>query len=124
MVNEITLIGNLGADPEVKQLGDSALSNLSLATTRSYKKDDEWKEETQWHRVSLWREFKAKKGDLVYIKGRVEYREHEGKWYTTIRADYARNLTPRSEGSVSTQSSQAAESGSLIEPRDDENLPF
>lgn len=120
MVNEVTLIGRLGNDPEVRQAGKATVSRLKVATTRNYKKDGEWQEETQWHTVDVWREFKASKGDLVYVSGRVEYREHEGKWYTSINSNYARNLSPRSEG-VAVMDGKPSDP---MEPRNDDDLPF
>lgn len=93
MINEVILVGRIGKDPEVKSIGENTLTKFSLATSESYKdKSGEWKEKTQWHQVSIWREAKLQKGDLVFLKGKIEYREHEGKWYTEIIADKVRRI--------------------------------
>jgi single-strand DNA-binding protein len=93
-LNKVTLIGNLGRDPETRYLpnGD-AVTNISVATTDTWKdKNGEKQEKTEWHRVSLYRRLAEiageylKKGSQVYIEGRIEYREYEKdgqKRYTT-----------------------------------------
>lgn len=92
MINNVTLVGRLGKDAEV--LTAQGLTRLSVATTHSWKDKatGEWKEHTDWHRVTLWRERSLPKGALVYVEGRVSYREHEGKWYTEIIAHTVHHL--------------------------------
>ena len=94
MINKVTLIGNLGKEPEIKTVGnDKKMSKFSIATSESYKdKDGEWKQKTQWHNVTVWSEVKADKGDTLYVEGKIEYREHEGKYYTDIIASYVRKI--------------------------------
>jgi len=87
-VNKVTLIGNLGRDPEVRYFQDgSAVCNLAIATSRNWKNKDsgERQEETEWHRVVL-RERMAevaaeylKKGRSVYIEGRLKTRKWTDK---------------------------------------------
>lgn len=87
MMNQVTLIGNLGRDVEVRETSNgTSVGNMSLATTRKYKnKDDEWVDETEWHRVTLWgrdAENAAKylsKGRQVCIQGRLQTRSYEDK---------------------------------------------
>ena len=57
MVNKVILIGNVGADPEVRYLeGGVAVANLRLATTERYKnKNGENIDQTEWHNIVLWR---------------------------------------------------------------------
>ncbi len=95
-VNKVILVGNLGADPEVRsmQSGDKVV-NLSIATSESWKDktSGERKENTQWHRVVVFNqglvkvcENYLKKGAKVYIEGQLETRswEQDGqKKYTT-----------------------------------------
>lgn len=95
-VNKVILVGNLGADPEVRsmQSGDKVV-NLSIATSESWKDKNsgERKENTQWHRVVVFNqglvkvcESYLKKGAKVYIEGQLETRswEQDGqKKYTT-----------------------------------------
>mgnify|MGYP001500295549 CR=1 FL=1 len=59
MVNKVILIGNVGADPEVRYLeGGVAVANLRLATTERYKnKNGENIDQTEWHNIVLWRDW-------------------------------------------------------------------
>lgn len=87
MINQVTLIGNLGADPELRETANGKpVGNLRLATSRKYKnRDEEWVDETEWHRVTLWgkdAENAAKylaKGRQVYVQGRLHTRKWEDK---------------------------------------------
>lgn len=84
-LNKVILIGNLGADPELKHVnGDRAVCSLSLATNEKFKgRDGEMNEKTEWHRVTVWgdtAENVAKylaKGRSVYIEGRLQTRSWE-----------------------------------------------
>ena len=85
MINQITLLGRVGKDPEVRNLeSGSTVADLSLATSRRYKdKQGEPREETQWHNIVLWgklaelAESYVKKGDQISIIGEVRYEEWE-----------------------------------------------
>jgi len=98
-INKVTLIGHLGADPEVRYLEDgTCVANINLATTESYKnKEGEKVENTEWHRVVFWRflaelaEKYLKKGRLVYVEGKLQTRQWQDKegntrYTTEIRA--------------------------------------
>lgn len=86
-LNKVTLIGNLGKDPEHQTLaGDVAVSKFSLATTEVFKdKNGQATSRTEWHTVVLWRnlaELAAKylqKGSLVYVEGKLRTRQFEDK---------------------------------------------
>ena len=87
-VNKVTLIGNLGRDPEVKYSGNgNAVCNVSLATTRSWKAKDsnERQEETEWHRVVFYDRLAEiageylKKGRSIYVEGRLKTRKWQDK---------------------------------------------
>lgn len=85
-VNEVTLIGHLGKDAEGKFLPSGVnVAKFSVATSRRWKdkQADEWKEETEWTNVSLWRSENLvpylTKGKQVYIKGRLQTRSYEDK---------------------------------------------
>jgi len=114
-LNKVMLIGNLGADPEVRSTsGGTRVATLSVATSRSWtNQSGERQEKTEWHRVVLWNskfrkladtaEKYLKKGDRVYVEGRIEYRtweDREGKTrYTTeINANEMVMLTPKGGG--------------------------
>jgi single-strand DNA-binding protein len=86
-VNKVTLIGNVGKDPEVRRMtsGD-AVVNLSVATSETWKKDGERKEKTEWHRVVCFNEHIGKvieqyvrKGSKVYIEGALQTRKWTDK---------------------------------------------
>jgi len=84
-VNKVILIGNLGADPEVRRLQDGRpVANLRIATSESWrdKATGERKEKTEWHRVVIFNEGLAKiaeqylkKGAKVYIEGQLQTRK-------------------------------------------------
>jgi len=87
-VNKVILLGNLGADPEVRYLpsGD-AVANVRLATTDRYKdkQSGEFKEATEWHRVTFFGRLAEivseylKKGSSVYIEGRIRTRKYQAQ---------------------------------------------
>jgi single-strand DNA-binding protein len=87
-VNKVILVGNLGADPEVRYLpsGD-ALANIRLATTDRYKDktSGEMKEATEWHRVVFFGRLAEivseylKKGSSVYLEGRIRTRKWQAQ---------------------------------------------
>src|SRR3982751_5026038 len=111
-VNKVILIGNLGADPETRFLpSGEAVCNIRIATTEKWKDkaSGDMKEQTEWHRISLFgRQAEVageylKKGSAVYIEGRIQTRkwqDKEGKdQYTTeIRADRMQLLGGRAGG--------------------------
>ncbi len=93
-VNKAIIIGNVGKDPELRYSGNgNAICNLTIATTRSWKKDGEKQEETEWHRVSFFGKLAeivgeyVRKGSSLYVEGYIKTRkwqDKEGKdQYTT-----------------------------------------
>ena len=87
-INKVILIGNLGADPEVRYTQSSqAIANLSVATSESWKdkQTGEQREQTEWHRVVCYRRLAEiageylKKGSKVYIEGRLQTRKWQGQ---------------------------------------------
>src|SRR6185369_2284938 len=84
-VNKVILIGNLGADPELKYTPSSRpLCNLRIATTDVFKdKGGQRQEKTEWHRVTVWGDQAENcskylaKGRSVYIEGRLQTRSYE-----------------------------------------------
>jgi single-strand DNA-binding protein len=83
-INRVTLLGNLGRDAETRVTpGGLSLIRLSVGTTRSWKSDetDEWKEETNWTTVVLWRQEKLAKhlvkGKQLYVEGRLSTHSYE-----------------------------------------------
>ena len=106
MYNNLTIIGRLGADPDVKETtkGDNYAS-LSVATNERYKgKDGEYKEKTQWHKVMVFNPQVAsslqkymKKGDTIIVQGQVEYRSYESDGVTKYVTEV---VVPRFSGKV------------------------
>ena len=90
-LNKVILIGNLGNDPEVRSTsGGNRVANFSLATSRSWNDPSGQKQEkTEWHRCIVWNtkssqladivERYVKKGDKIYVEGRIEYRQWQDK---------------------------------------------
>ena len=84
-VNKVILVGNLGADPEVRRMNSGdAVVNLSVATSESWrdKNSGERRERTEWHRVVIFNENLAKvaeqylrKGSKIYVEGQLETRK-------------------------------------------------
>lgn len=84
MVNTITIIGNLGADPEMRQTSGGPVCNLRVATTEKWKgRDGNMQERTEWHSVTVWgNQAEAcgrylAKGRQIYVQGRLQSREYE-----------------------------------------------
>lgn len=101
-VNKVILIGNLGKDPEIQFLeGNIAVAKFSLATTEKFK-DKEGKvfSQTEWHNIVVWRGLAEmaqkyiKKGNRVYLEGRLKTRHWEDKEHrrNTITEIIADNL--------------------------------
>ncbi|GAC1515829.1 MAG: single-stranded DNA-binding protein [Gemmatimonadaceae bacterium] len=90
-LNKVTLIGNLGNDPEVRATsGGNRVATFSLATSRSWSSaGGERQEKTEWHRCVVWNtktsqladvvEKYVKKGDKLFVEGRIEYRQWQDK---------------------------------------------
>lgn len=107
-VNKVILVGNLGADPEMRYLpSGEAVANLRLATTDSWKdKDGNKQEQTEWHRVSFFgRQAEVcgqylKKGSQIYVEGSIRTRKYQDKdgqdrYATDIRGDRMQMLGGR-----------------------------
>ncbi len=84
-VNKVTVIGNLGRDPELRYTpGGQQVVQFSVASSRSWKDktSDEWQEETTWFRCTAWGDLaeriaeNARKGNQVYLEGRLRTREY------------------------------------------------
>lgn len=111
-VNKVIIVGRLGADPELKTVGQGqSVARLSIATSENWlSKDGQKQERTEWHRIVVWgkqAENCAKhlaKGRQVYVEGRLQTRQWEDqqgqKRYTTeIVANTVQFLSPPSERS-------------------------
>ena len=143
-VNKVILVGNVGRDPEVRHLDkDVAVANFPLATSESYTaKNGEKVTTTEWHNIVIWRglakvvEQYVKKGDRLYLEGRIRTRSWDdkdgNKRYTTeIYADNMEMLggtraqtggAPESQP-VLTEPLQAVSEPDFSQPEEDD-LPF
>ncbi|MDA3616070.1 single-stranded DNA-binding protein [Polluticaenibacter yanchengensis] len=112
-VNRVTLIGNLGKNPDVQYLdGNIGVAKFSLATTETFKdKNGKLISQTEWHTIVLWRGLAdlaqkyLKKGSLVYIEGRLKTRSWEDKdghkkFATEIVGENLIMLDKRTDGSI------------------------
>lgn len=113
-VNKVTLIGNLGRDPEVRYTPNgAAVCNVSVATTRNWKdkSSGDKVEETEWHRVVFYDRLAEiageylKKGRSVYVEGRLKTRKWQDKdgkdnYTTEIVADQMQLLGGREGGGM------------------------
>lgn len=83
-VNKIILVGNVGRDPDVQTTGGGIrVAHLSLATSRRIPRNGRVDERTDWHRLTLWDRLAdladehIRKGDRLYVEGRIEYDSYE-----------------------------------------------
>ncbi len=122
MLNKVTLIGNLGADPEVRHIpSGGAITSISVATTRRWKdkQTGERKDATEWHRVVFFSRLAEiageylKKGSQVYVEGRLQTRKWQDqsgqdRYSTEIIAEELHMLGSRSGGTGEFHSAPAA----------------
>ena len=114
MVNKVILIGNLGADPEVRYTQSGLpVAVFRIATTERWKgADGQIQEQTEWHNIVAWKRLAEiageylSKGSKVYIEGKLSTRQWEdkngSKRYTTeVVVRELKMLSPRKEGSSS-----------------------
>ena len=149
-INKVILVGNLGKDPEVRYLeGGTAVANFTLATSETYKDRNtgERKTQTEWHNVVLWRglaeiaEKYLRKGNQVYIEGKIRTRSWEDKegntrYTTEIVGDNMTMLGGRNEQSESRPQASSVQSSSpssapstsnqqsSSKQEEDDDLPF
>lgn len=133
-VNSAILIGRVGNNPQIRNVGDSKVATFSLATSENYKgKDGNWVESTEWHSIVVWNKLaeKAEKivtsGAQLYVNGKIKtekYTDKDGneKFATKIVANDIQLLGGKKEESSAPQKPQHTPS-----PFDDDNgddLPF
>lgn len=129
-INKVILVGNLGRDPEIRNMENGVKqARFSLATTENYRdREGNQTEHTEWHNIVLWRglagvaEQYLKRGNSVYIEGRIrtrEYLDKEGnkKYITEILGD---NMVMLGGKRTEQQAPAAVNSGPAV-PTPDEN---
>jgi single-strand DNA-binding protein len=127
-VNRITLIGNVGGDPEIRTTpGGGRVANFSVATTRQWSgQSGDKQEKTEWHKIVAWDNARGakladvaekfvKKGDKIYIEGRVETRqwqdkENQTRYMTEVIAQEIVLLGSRGGGSGGDEGARPARS--------------
>ncbi|MEI6899782.1 MAG: single-stranded DNA-binding protein [Bacteroidota bacterium] len=137
-VNKVILLGNLGKDPEIQRLESGAQkAAFTLATTEVYKnKEGEKVSHTEWHNIVLWRglaevaENYLKKGNQIYLEGRIRKREYDDKEgqkrsIYEILGDVLQMLGgPKRDGAPDDHISQKEENGNAMVPEPADDLPF
>lgn len=140
-VNKTFILGNVGRDPEVREVGGAKVATFTVATTEKYKdsKSGEWKENTEWHSIVAWRntaelaEKYIKKGTQLFIEGKLRTRSYDdnsgNKRYVTEIVAESIQLLGKKEGGNSP--APAAKPGIQYKTRpieagdaDDADLPF
>lgn len=125
-MNKVILIGNVGKEPELKQVSDVNYCTFSLATNEGYKdKNGEWQNKAEWHNIVAWRntaEYAAKnlkKGMQVVIEGKLRTRSWQDKqtdktmYATEIIVDNMRILEKKDKANSNTPP-----------PMEEDDLPF
>ena len=144
-VNKVMLIGNVGAEPEIRVTPSGVkVAKVSLATNRTWTdRSGQQQEKTEWHRLNFWDrladivEQYVHKGDRLYAEGRIEYSQSEDdkgnvRYFTDIRVLEMVMLGGQSGGPGSSMDSPAprrsrqpaAPSSPSPFDSDDDDLPF
>lgn len=147
-LNKVMLIGNVGADPEVRTTpSGTKVAKVSLATNRTWRdRSGQQQEKTEWHRLTFWDKMAelieqyVHKGDRLYVEGRIEYSQTEDangvtKFWTDINVQEMVMLGSGSPGggggpayddSPRRSTRQPASGPATSSPfdADDDDLPF
>ncbi|TGE26243.1 single-stranded DNA-binding protein [Hymenobacter metallicola] len=140
-INKVILVGNLGKDPEVRHLeGGSSVAHFTLATNDYYKdKSGNRVERTEWHNITAWRglaemaEKFLKKGQQIYVEGKLRTRQYQDKdnqtrYITEIVADEISMLGGRpqadGQGSNGQGAEQPVEAQTFRQEPEIDQLPF
>lgn len=152
MINKVTLVGNLGADPEMRALESGVkIARLRLATNESYRdQDGNWQDRTEWHTVILWRQLaeraerSLRKGMTIYLDGKLTTRKWQDqsgndRYTTEVVGSYLRILKGNdanggSPGRFPSEEPTGSETGNASSPApaapaptsvpEDDDLPF
>ncbi|MBJ80969.1 MAG: single-stranded DNA-binding protein [Myxococcales bacterium] len=139
-VNKVILVGNLGADPEIRYTpSGAAVANFRIATTESWKDSEGQRQDrTEWHRIVVWGrlaelcgEYLAK-GRMVYVEGKLQTRQWDdrdgNKRYTTeVQAREVTFLGGRGDANASGGGNQGSGNKDFDygpPPMDDDDVPF
>jgi single-strand DNA-binding protein len=147
-LNKVMLIGNVGAEPEIKTVGSGTkIAKVSLATNRTFNdRSGQKQEKSEWHRLTFWDKLAdlveqyVHKGDRLYVEGRIEYSQSEKdgvtKYFTDIVVNemvmlggaggsagggFDEDAAPRRRPAQSQSAPRAAPASPF---QDDDDLPF
>ena len=117
-LNKVTLIGNIGRDPEIRHFEvASMVAKFSLATNENYRdRNGEWQTRTEWHDIVCWGplaervEKSLKKGNLAFVEGKLttrKWQDRDGndRYTTEVVSNLVKSLERRESGSTSIQDS-------------------
>jgi single-strand DNA-binding protein len=122
-LNRVTLIGNLGTEPELKTTPQgTAVCNFRMATTESYQdQSGNWQDKTDWHNIVLWTRLAERaaqylhKGSKVYVEGKISTRTYEKdgitRYFTEIKADNFIAMASNDQQAPSQYGGQAYQGG-------------
>ena len=130
-LNKVMLIGHAGKDPELKYSpGGMAVATFSVATNESFKdKEGNQQERTEWHRIVAFSRTAEvmgeylKKGQLVYVEGRLQTRSWDDDKGTKRYITEIVALSVQFLGNKSEQGSSSSGSGEIPPPSDDQLIP-
>ena len=132
-LNKVLIIGNLGKDPEIKYSKEgTTIASFSVATSEQWKDKvtgEKKESKTEWHRISAFgrlaeiAEQYLKTGSKVYIEGKIQTNEHEGKYYTGIIANQMVMLDKKSDAGSSAPSNNSGEQ-KQDNTKFEEDIPF
>lgn len=136
-LNKVMLIGNIGADPEIKYTpGGTPIANLRIATTESRKnKDGDWEDITEWHRVVMFGKQAEickdylRKGSKIFVEGRLQTRSWDDqsgqkKYMTEIVGNQMMMLDQRADAQSHGSGSRSSGSNGYPDaPPEDINVP-
>lgn len=93
-VNRVILVGHAGSEPDVRQTASgSTVAHVSLATNRTYNREGELQHRTDWHRLTFWNqaaeaiEKYLRKGNRIFVEGRIEYGSYDRDGVTVPTTD-------------------------------------
>jgi single-strand DNA-binding protein len=132
-LNRIVLMGHLGKDPQVRQTqSGKTVASFSLCTNNNFKQGEDWKSIPEWHNIVCWGKQadiaaeQFRKGDCVYIEGRMAYRDWERDGIkhniAEVTAVTCWKFTPAPIDERRTARNQASENSPPVPPEDE--VPF
>ena len=128
MVNKVILIGNLGRDPEIRQLeSGTKIAKFSLATNENFRdRNGEWQKKTEWHNIVLWGNLAERaekylhKGSTIYVEGKLSTRkwqdENGNDRYTTEVTGLTYKILDKRENTDSPYTDENKPADNIVKP--------